>query len=176
MRLSQSAAVLLVLCLRMTAGAAAQMMHRGPHPLQRPTPLDPVVGSGAHYQVTTQEGSVNFRYTVVGKEPRNGKEGYWFEIRTQSPGMKGEMIMKELTVPKRSRSEIIRLILQPPGRPVIEMPAGMVSIFQQRPQSGRETGNGGLGEKIETESITGPAGTFECNHYRTQGNGKQVDL
>ncbi|MEJ2008972.1 MAG: hypothetical protein P8Z30_12590 [Acidobacteriota bacterium] len=35
---------------------------------------------------------------------------------------------------------------------------------------------GGLGQKVGTESITVPAGTFKCNHYRTREDGKPVDL
>lgn len=175
MSISRKAAVLCALCLCLTASAGAQMMHQGPHAPQMPTPLNPVVGSGAQYQVTTQDGSVNFTYAVVGKEQVEGNEGYWLEIRTESPRMKGEMIMKELTVLNGPHSEIKRLIMQPPGRPAMEMPAGMMGMFQQHPQSGQEPGSGSPGEKIGTESITVPAGTFDCEHYRKQENGKTID-
>lgn len=175
MNFSHKTALLVGLCLCMTAGAGAQMMHRSPHTPQMPTPLNPVVGSGAEYAVTTQQGTLNFSYAVVGKETVDGNEGYWLEIRTQSPRRSGEMIMKELTVLNGPHSAIKRLIMQPPGRPAMEMPANMMSMFQERSQPGQESGNGGPGKKIGTENVTVPAGNFECEHYRKQENGKTID-
>ncbi len=175
MSISRRAAVLCALCLSITASAGAQFMHRGPQAPKMPTPFHPVMGSGARYQMTTQEGTMNFTYAVVGKEQVEGNEGYWLEIRTERPQSEGEMIMKELMVMSTPHPEIKRMIVQPPGRPPMEMPLGMMGMMQQRSQPGQETGNG-LGEKIGTESITVPAGTFECEHYRKQEEDKTVDF
>lgn len=171
MSFSQKTVVLFALCLSLTASAGAQFMHRGPHAPEMPTLFKPVVGSGAQYKVTTKEGKVKFTYAVVGKEQVEGKEGYWLEIRTESGRTNGEMIIKELAVISGSHTEVKRLIMQPPGHPAMEMPASMMAMMEQH----SETGNGGPGKKIGTESVTVPAGTFECEHYRKQEEGKTID-
>lgn len=175
MSFSRKAAILCALCLGITAGASAQFMQRGPHAPSMPTPLKPEVGAGAQYQVTKEGRNVKFTYAVVGKEKVEGNEGYWLEIRTESARTNGEMIIKELAVNSGSHPQIKRLIIQQPGRSPMEMPASMLSMMEQHTQPGSEAGNGSPGEKIGTESVTVPAGTFECEHYRKQENGKTID-
>ena len=178
MNFSRKAAFLCALCLGVAASAAAQFGHRGPQAPQIPTPFKPVVGSGAEYQFTGKGENADFAYAVVGKEQVDGNEGYWLEIRIHNKKMKGEMVMKELMVMNGSQPELKRLISQPPGRPAMELPSSMLGMVKKRtPTSvGGNEKIGGLGQKIGTESITVPAGTFECDHYRTQEEGSTVDL
>lgn len=171
MSFSRKTAILWALCLSFAASSGAQSMHSGLRTPHMPTPLKPVVGAGAQYQVTTPNGNIKFTYAVVGKEQVEGNEGYWLEIRTESEKSNGEMIMKELTVVNGSHPQIKRLIIQPPGRPPMEMPAGMLAMMEQHTMPG----NNGPGEKMGTESVTVPAGTFECEHYRKQEDGKTID-
>lgn len=175
MRFSRKAAILCALCLGFATSAGAQFMHRGPHAPSMPTPLKPVVGAGAQYQVTKGGKNVTFTYAVVGKEQVDGKEGYWLEIRTESARTNGEMIIKELAVKGDSHPQIKRLIIQQPGRPPMEMPAGMLSMMEHQAGPGPEAENTSPGEKVGTESVTVPAGTFECEHYRKQENGTTID-
>jgi hypothetical protein len=57
----------------------------------------------------------------------------------------------------------------------------MLSMFQQKqhppttPTPGSH-GSGGRGELVGTESVTVPAGTFTCQHYRSQGNNGTSDV
>lgn len=176
MNFSRRIAVLCALCLSVVAGAAAQFGHQGPRAPEMPTPFKPVVGSGAEYQFTGKGEKANFVYAVVGKEQVGGNEGYWLEIRINNSKTKGEMVMKELTVMNGPHPEIKRMIMQPPGHPPIEMPASMMGMMKQHMPSASDNGKAGLGEKVGTESITVPAGTFECDHYRTQEDGGTVDL
>jgi hypothetical protein len=90
--------------------------------------------------------------------------------------MKGEMVMKELVVMNGTQPDIKRLIMQSPGQQAMEMPASMMGMMKQHIPSGGDASSNGLGEKIGTESITVPAGTFECDHYQTQQDGSTVDL
>jgi hypothetical protein len=178
MSFSRKAAFLCAIFLSTAAIAAAQLGNRGPQTPQIPTPFKPVVGSGAAYQFTGKKETANFAYAVVGKEQVEGNEGYWLEIRMNNQKMKGEMVMKELMVMNGSQPEIKRLITQPPGRPPMELPSAMLGMFTSHTPAatGGNEKNGGLGENIGTESITVPAGTFECDHYRMQQEGSSVNL
>jgi hypothetical protein len=178
MNFSRKAAFLCAIFLSTATIAAAQFGHRGPQAPQIPTPFKPVVGSGAAYQFTGKKETANFAYAVVGKEQVEGNEGYWLEIRINNQKTKGEMVMKELMVMKGSQPEIKRLITQPPGRPPMELPSSMLGMIRNHTPAatgGNEKG-GEPGEKIGTETITVPAGTFVCDHYRTQEEGSPVDL
>lgn len=179
MSFSRKAAFLCALMVGVTASAAAQFGHRGPQAPQIPTPFKPVVGSGAAYQFTGKKEKADFTYAVVGKEQVDGNEGYWLEIRiANTKKMKGEMVMKELMVMNGSQPELKRLISQPPGRPPMEMPSAMLGMVRKHTPTatGGDEKTGGPGEKIGTETITVPAGTFTCDHYRTQEEGSPVDL
>jgi hypothetical protein len=178
MNFSRKAAFLCAIFLSTAAIAAAQFGHSGPRAPQIPTPFKPVVGSGAAYQFTGKKEKANFAYAVVGQEQVDGAEGYWLEIRIDNQKMKGQMVMKELMVMNGSQPEIKRLITQPPGRPPMEMPSSMLGMMKKHmpAATGGDEKTGGVGQKIGTESITVPAGTFECDHYQTQEEGSTVDL
>ena len=124
----------------------------------------PVVGSGAQYQMTAQNRTMSFAYVIVGQEDVEGSAGYWMEIRSENPGMPGEMVMKQLIVTGGDKPQIKRMIMQMPGRPPMEMPMGMLGMGQRGQGSG--AGDTSPGEKVGSETITVPAGTFECEHYR----------
>ena len=124
----------------------------------------PVVGSGAQYQMTAQNRTMSFAYVIVGQEDVEGSAGYWMEIRSENPGMPGEMVTKQLIVTGGDKPQIKRMIMQMPGRPPMEMPMGMLGMGQRGQGSG--AGDTSPGEKVGSETITVPAGTFECEHYR----------
>jgi hypothetical protein len=115
--------------------------------------------------MTSENGSTHFSYVIVGKEDVGGSTGYWLEIRTQGGEMPGEMVMKQLMLVGGDKPEIKRMITQPPGRPPVEFPLGMMPGMAQR---GAETGDTSPGIKVGSETISVPAGTFECDHYRKQ--------
>ena len=158
-----------------TAGWTQGMRGMGPRPPQMLGEFKPVVGSGAQYQMTAKNNTINFTYAIVGTENVEGQAGYWMEIRTEGGNMPGEMVMKQLLVLGGDKPEIKRMIMQPPGRPAVEMPAAMMMGMGQR-ASGAGTGDTSPGEKVGTETITVPAGTFECDHYRKQGPSGTVDV
>jgi hypothetical protein len=135
----------------------------------------PVVGSGAQYQMTMKDRTMHSAYAIVGQEDVEGSTGYWMEIRTEGAGMPGETVMKQLLVLGGDRPQIKRMIMQPPGRPPMEMPMGMMPGMGQRQQAPGQ-GDSSPGEKVRSETITVPAGTFECEHYRKQEPHGIVDL
>jgi len=142
-----------------TASAQMGMGMRSPMPRGV---FSPVVGSGAAYEITTADGrKTNIEYAIVGKESVNGKDGYWMEWTTSGMGS-GQMVMKVLTVVGDSTVSS-RVIMQMPGRPPMEMPPQMTGRMnmQTTPSDVRNEA-----ENAGSESITVPAGTFACEHFR----------
>jgi hypothetical protein len=134
----------------------------------------PVLGSGAQYQMTAKNGTMSFAYVIVGQEDVEGSTGHWMEIRSENPGMPGEMVMKQLIVTGGDKPQIKRMIMQMPGRPPMEMPMGMLGMGQRGQGSG--AGDTSPGVKVGVETITVPAGTFVCDHYRKQEPQGTVDV
>jgi len=173
----KTGAVVIALALGFATGAWAQGM-RGGMGRQAPRLLGefkPVVGSGAQYQMTAKNGTMSFAYVIVGQEDVEGSAGYWMEIRSENPGMPGEMVMKQLIVAGGDKPQIKRMIMQSPGSPPMEMPMGMMPGMGKRGQ-GAGAGDTSPGEKVGSETITVPAGTFECDHYRKQEPRGTVDV
>lgn len=175
MKFARKTVLLCALGLSVVAGAAAQFGPQAPQAPKIPTPFTPVVGSGAQYGVTTRDGKMTFTYAVVGKEQVDGNDAYWLEVRSAGAMLTGEMIIKELTLGVGTHPEIKRMIMQTPGRPPMEMPAGMMDMMKQHMAQNEKAQQNGMGEKIGTESITVPGGTFECDHFRRKENDRDVD-
>jgi hypothetical protein len=153
--------------LVVAAAVAAQMGMR-----QSPMPngvFNPAIGAGAQYEIKSAEGKKTVMdLAIVGKESVNGKEGYWLETTVSDTPM-GAMVMKTLTVVDGSNMVISRTIMQMPGRPPMEMTAQMSRMGSQTQTADIR----GQAEDLGTESVTTPAGTFLCHHYRLKdGSGE----
>ena len=144
----------------LAATANAQMGMR-----QRSLPsgvFNPVVGSGAAYDMQPASGpKTNIEYAIVGKESVDGKDGFWMEWTTTAGAM-GEMVMKVLIVPGDTSAQ--KVIMQMPGRPPMEMPMQMGRAGGANATAPSDVRN--VAEDVGTESITTPAGTFSCEHYK----------
>ena len=82
--------------------------------------------------------------------------------------MKGERlgpITTSLIVTQGKNQGTVRVITQEPGQLPIEIPVFPAKEMAKR---GFESGprDNGFGDKVGTEAIETPAGTFECDHYR----------
>lgn len=162
-----------VVVLGLAGACWSQGMMRPPN---IPGEFKPVVGSGAQYQMTDKNGATHdWAWAVVGKESVDGQDGYWLEMRSTAP-QGGSMIMKQLMVLQGGTPDIKRMIMQPPGRPPMEMPVDMMHMAMQRGQQQAATAPHGMGEVVGTETVTVPAGTFETQHYRSTNNGATVDV
>ena len=126
----------------------------------------PVVGSGAAYEDTKTDGrKVSMEIIVVGKEDVDGKTAYWTEVTAMDPRTSSPVYVKILMAVSGNTVTSSRMIMQMPGQDPMEMDTGMV------PQNRRmqQTAPADIAEKAEavgTESITVPAGTFTCQHFR----------
>lgn len=177
MRYLQRMAVVLVVCSGLVAAAWAQFggmgkgMGQAP---QIPGVFKPVVGTGAQYQVTHEGKKMSWAVAVVGKESVDGNDGYWLEMRMEGGEASG-MIMKSLTVTHEGQADIKRMIMQTPGQPPMEFPIGMMMGMMGKRQK-QAANEEALGEKIGTETVTVPAGTFTCDHYRSKQGNEPADL
>lgn len=158
---------LLVLIFAVAAGAQFGL-RSGPPPLRGI--FSPEVGQGAAYDVQNADGKkMSMEIAVVGKESADGKDGFWLE--TDLPGMsQGEMIMKSLLVLDAGNIQIARMIMQMPGRPPMEFPSQMMRAHDQPHPADVRTEADDVGK----ESVTVPAGTFVCEHYRMKDGGSDV--
>lgn len=131
---------------------------------------EPAVGSGAVYQVDGKEGKSQMEYAVVGTETLAGKAGHWLEMSIEGKD-DGQMIMKMLVVNEKNGLQFKRMIVQAPGEDAMEFPVEMMM------RAGETSGSADFREeavRVGTETITVPAGTFTCEHYRAKDNSGDV--
>ena len=161
----------LVVATAFASGAWAQMMGgRMSGPPQIPGWFKPTVGDGSEYQMTTKEGPMVVQYAVVGKETLDGNDAFWNEIRMKT-GPGAGTVTKQLFVMGGDSPGIKRMIVQAPGQEPMEMPmgmmGGMMEQMQKQPPSGKDS-VADFGTEVGTETVTVPAGTFVCQHYRSK--------
>jgi hypothetical protein len=137
--------------------------------LQNPTP-----GSGAAYHMTVKGKEMDIAAVALGNETVEGNQGIWMELRMNTPDTGGEMVWKTLTVNTAAEAGIKRMIVQRPGQAPMEMPSMMMGMMHSKPSTAASSA--GMGELVGTETVTVPAGTFTCQHYRKQGNNGPVDV
>lgn len=152
----------LIFCSCLPPGAHAQM---GMRPVDITGFWSPSVGSGAAYNVQSKQNNMRMELTIVGKESVDGKDGYWMESSGQLPQGNGEFVSKMLMVVDGPKTHVQRMIMQMPGRPPMEMPAQMM----QRGQSPDQESDIRVdAQDLGKETVTTPAGSFECEHYKTK--------
>ncbi|MGA8224844.1 MAG: hypothetical protein WB780_24590 [Candidatus Acidiferrales bacterium] len=145
--------------------AFAQMGHGGPP--QMHGVWSPVVGHGAAYEIQSADGkNSTMEITVVGKETVDGKDAYWLEMAMASEDSGHAMLMKHLMVLDGQQTRVVRIIMQMPGRPPMEMPAQMAQRNASHPADIRSDA-----QDLGSESVTVPAGTFSAEHYRMKDGG-----
>ncbi len=127
--------------------------------------FNPVVGKGAEYETSRTDskgGARMMQMYIVGKESVDGKDGYWMEI--VSSGEKDKTFVGK-TLFTKDDFQFRRMIMQMPGQPAMEMP---FKPNDERSQKVEER----LSEwrSVGTETITVPAGTFLCEHWKDDKN------
>lgn len=160
---------MLVSCFLTLAVAATVWAQGGPlgatmGPLPRGI-FNPTVGSGAQYEVQPNgKDKMTLEIEVVGKESVNGKDGYWLETAFNS--QMGQMTMKMLMVSDGTNATVEKMIMQMAGGPPMEMPAQMGRM--NNPNQSIDIRN--KTDKVGSESVTTPAGTFTADHYHMKDN------
>src|ERR1700682_3468660 len=153
-------AVFMILALASPIGA---QMGMGPRTPDMSGVWNPVVGSGGAYEMTDKEGKKSqLEITIVGKEDVNGKTGYWMEMAVANARAGGEMYMKYLIAPSDTGVAPMRMIMQPPGQDPMEMDMNLVGGTRVRQSTGTDIRD--RAERVGTETVTVPGGTFSCEH------------
>jgi hypothetical protein len=164
-----SALLLIAVSFCLVSTARAQM---GMDMFKKPSftkVFNPVVGKGAEYQTIKTDSKNGPRTTqmfIVGKESVDGKDGYWMEIVTAND-KGGNFVGKTLFT--KDDFQFRRMVIQVPGQGAMEMPFGP---NQGKNQSMQDTLN--EWHSIGTESVTVPAGTFSCEHWKNDKNNSEV--
>lgn len=162
MKLELRFALIASLALGLTYSAVAQMGMGMSRPPSIAGVFNPEVGSGAAYEMDRKDGGrkTSLEMSVVGKEG----QGYWIETTMQSP--QGTIYAKTLSARETDNVIIQRMIVQMPGRP----PMDMTSMMKMHPMQSEESKADmrANAENLGNETITTPAGTFSCQHWRSK--------
>jgi hypothetical protein len=120
----------------------------------------PVVGKGAIYLDTDKDGKTSrtSEIAIVGKDSFEGKESFWMQIYSTDPQGKA-FVGKSLISP--GDFQFHRMIIQPPGQQATEIPMKMNAARKERVEENLTDWH-----SVGTETITVPAGTFSCEHWR----------
>ena len=158
------------LALSLSYSATAQMGMGMSRPPSIAGVFNPEVGSGAAYEVLhkAENQKTNFEMAVVGKEGT----GYWIEYTMQSPH--GTVYAKSLNAREGDNVTVQRTIVQMPGRPPMDMTSMMKMHGMQSEESKADMRANA--ENLGTETITTPAGTFSCQHWRSKKDGSEYWL
>jgi len=123
----------------------------------------PVVGNGGAYEMTSPDGTKSqMEFAIVGKDTVDGKDGVWMEMTMSNPRMGGQMLVKYFVAVDGSQMTFSRMIMQMPGRPPMEMPQNMTQGRKPIQYEDIQTNATDVG----SESVTVPAGTFQCEHWK----------
>ncbi|HSZ18979.1 MAG TPA: hypothetical protein VK770_04255 [Candidatus Acidoferrum sp.] len=124
----------------------------------------PVVGAGSVYEITREGNKTNMEFAVIGKEDMGGKTGYWVESSMIEP-KGGEVIIKVLETVDGNAISYSKSVIQMPGQGPMEMDMNTMNMGGRRPAQ-TEVDFRNKAELVGTESVTVPAGTYSCEHYR----------
>jgi len=160
----------LAICLSVASTASAQM---GMDLFKKPDiakAFNPVVGKGAQYLNTTASTSAKKSSTmemyIVGKESVEGKDGFWMEFVTADE--KNQTFVGKALFTKED-FQFHRMIMQMPGQGAMEMPFNPTAAHREKMEE-----NMNEWHSVGTESVTVPAGTFSCEHWRNDKSNSDV--
>jgi len=150
--------------------AAPVLAQMGMDMFQRPSILKvfhPVVGKGAQYQSTSKTGGSSRmeEFALIAKETVDGKDGYWMQIvnvdeKGNISGGKALVTVDDF--------QFHRMIVNVPGQGLMELPANMMLMSAQNHQ--KMDDNMRQWHSVGSDTITVPAGTFSCEHWRNDKN------
>jgi len=120
----------------------------------------PVVGTGAAYEQTDQQGTKStLEMSVVDKETVGGQQGYWMEVGHAASGSPSLVYGKMLVTP--NDFVFHKVIFVMPG---VSEPMEM-DLDAQTTHRNDMKQNLDKWHSVGTESVTVPAGTFSCEHW-----------
>jgi len=153
--------VVMLAALALATPLAAQMF--GPRVPTLSGIWHPVVGTGAAYEITKDGKKSQIELSIVGKEDVDGKTGFWQEVVMTDSRTSQPLYAKTLVSVTDAGVTTMKMVMQMPGQPPMEMDGGMAG---SRTSTALANNLAEKAEIVGTESVTVPAGTFSCTHYR----------
>jgi hypothetical protein len=153
--------VVMFIALALAVPLAAQMF--GPRTPTLSGIWHPVVGPGAAYEITKDGKKSEIELSIVGKEDVDGKTGFWQEVVMTDARTSQPVYAKTLVSVTDAGVTTMKMVMQMPGQPPMEMDSGMPG---GRTNTSIANNLADKAEIVGTESVTVPAGTFSCTHYR----------
>ena len=130
----------------------------------------PVVGKGAQYQTTSTSGGLSRmeELSLIGKDTVDGKEAYWLQM--VNIDAKGDMRGGKALVTVDD-FQFHRMIMDFPGQGLIDVPENMMMSGRNR-ENLQDTIS--QWHSVGSETVTVPAGTFNCEHWRNDKNHEEL--
>ncbi|MFZ0820657.1 MAG: hypothetical protein WAM91_11355 [Candidatus Acidiferrales bacterium] len=131
---------------------------------------NPIVGAGSAYEMVQKDGTKQeMQIAIVKKETVDGKDGFWLEFLMDSKD--GQTAMQQLMLKDGEQVTVSKMVVQTPGQPPMEISMQMMGMMAGRgggmaPPAKAFADARANSERVGNESITTPAGTFDCEHFR----------
>jgi hypothetical protein len=133
----------------------------------------PVIGAGSVYErVDTKDNTKHLtQIAVISKDTLDGKDGFWLEtMNTESGGQ--QSVVQILMVKDGGQLNFAKIIVQQPGQPPMEISSQITGMMGGRrggtpPPTSAAVDARATGAIIGKETVTTPAGTFDCEHWKS---------
>jgi hypothetical protein len=130
----------------------------------------PIVGAGAEYEMIGKDSKKQrMEIAITGSEQIDGKTAYWMEYAM--PDAKAPAGNVKMLVALNADKTITSRMVMRMGSEVVEMDMNLPMMKSQQTSSPTDLRQ--TAERVGTENITVPAGTFVCEHWRAKdGSGE----
>lgn len=136
---------------------------------------NPAVGVGAVYEHTgPNDTKSQMTIEIIGKEDVSGTPGYWMEIGSDSRGSGQMSWVQALMVVNGNAAHIEKMVVELPGRGAFIFPATMMAGRGMNTTPKATIMDDA--KKVGSESVTTPAGTFDCDHWKSNDGNWDVWL
>jgi hypothetical protein len=161
--------VVLLLTLGFASSASAQM---GMDLFRRPSitkVFHPVVGKGAQYETISKAKGDTPQMTemgVVAKDSVDGKDAFWMQFVTTDE--KGQPRAGKALI-TLDDFEFHKMVIDMPGQGAVEMPMNFNGKNKEKMDNHLNDWH-----SVGTETITVPAGTFVCEHWKNEKENSEI--
>ena len=130
---------------------------------------NPQPGQGSEYDISTHNGSnVHVSLIITGTETVDGQNGYWLELGGKFEDL-GQIYSQQLMTQSAGKLQRHKWIIQLAGNPPMEMPQSLPQQNRRAKSADDSTSDPHSNAvKVGVESVTVPAGTFQCEHWRAK--------
>lgn len=136
---------------------------------------NPQVGQGSEYDLDSHGGTkMHVSFIITGTESVNGQPAYWLETGMNFEEL-GRVYSEMLMTQNAGKLQTQKWVIQLANRPPMEMPERRMLAARGNSDAATETNSNfrTTAVRVGAESVTVPAGTFQCEHWRAKdGSGE----